>query len=69
MFKLKRIRLKNKNFHSILVGAAIIMFWRGLWGLMDKYLFPENPVLSFLVSIFIGLMILLVLDLSLEELR
>lgn len=68
MFKLKKIRLRNKNLHSILVGSAIIMFWRGSWGLMDRYLFPENPVLSFLVSISLGLLILLAMDLSLEGL-
>ncbi len=68
MIKLKRIRLKNKNLHAILVGSAIIMFWRGLWGLMDQYLFPDDPVLSFLISIILGLFILLAIDLSLEEL-
>lgn len=68
MIKLKRIKLKNKNLHAILVGSAVIMFWRGLWGLMDRYLFPDNPVVSFLISISLGLLILLVIDLSLEKL-
>ena len=69
MFKRVRLRIRNRNIHAIIVGFAIIMFWRGLWGLMDRYLFPDNPDLSFLTSIFLGLLILLVVDLSLEELE
>ncbi|MBU0959219.1 MAG: hypothetical protein KKB31_04725 [Nanoarchaeota archaeon] len=43
---------------SILVAFAIIAFWRGVWELMDIYLFPSNKPLSALVSLIIGLVIL-----------
>ena len=64
---------KKKTFEIRLVsplitGAAIIAFWRGLWGLMDLYLFPQNEVLSYLVSAFLGILILYLNDFSLEEL-
>jgi hypothetical protein len=45
-------------FHAILVGFAIVAFWRGTWGFMDFYLFPENEILSFSASIILGVVIL-----------
>ena len=45
-------------FYAILIGFAVISFWRGIWGLMDLYLFPNNLALSFFASVFIGLIIL-----------
>lgn len=42
----------------IAVATAVVLFWRGAWGLMDIYLFPEHPPLSFVCSLLIGLAIL-----------
>jgi len=42
----------------IITSLAIVSFWRGVWGLMDIYLFPENPILSLFISIIIGMTIL-----------
>jgi len=50
---------KDVKVWTILIAAlAIVSFWRGVWGLMDLYLFPENLALSFGVSIIFGLVIL-----------
>ncbi|HEB47101.1 MAG TPA: hypothetical protein ENI22_01385 [Candidatus Pacearchaeota archaeon] len=54
----KRRRTLKKVFFTILLGFAIIAFWRGAWGLLDIYLFPNNYVLSLWISIFIGIFIL-----------
>jgi hypothetical protein len=45
----------------VVTSLAVVSFWRGVWGLMDVYLFPEDPTLSFLISIIIGLAMLLVI--------
>ncbi len=55
--------MKNKKrwrnvFYAILIGFAVISFWRGIWGLMDLYLFPNNLALSFTISTIIGILIL-----------
>jgi len=42
----------------IITALAIVSIWRGVWGLMDIYLFPENPTLSFIISLSMGLVIL-----------
>lgn len=46
----------------IIIGSiAMIGFWRGIWGLFDRYLFPGNPDLSYAVSIGIGLVALFII--------
>jgi len=45
-------------FYTIIIAFAIISFWRGVWGIMDLYLFPENLLMSFSISILIGAVIL-----------
>ncbi|MBP9812515.1 hypothetical protein KBC86_03975 [Candidatus Gracilibacteria bacterium] len=48
-----------KRFEAFFVGAAIILFWRGIWNLADYYLFPGYPDISALASVVIGLGILI----------
>jgi len=43
----------------IIASIAIVCFWRGVWGLMDVYLFPGNSTLSFLTSITLGIIVLI----------
>ena len=39
---------------------SIVCFWRGAWGLMDLYIFPDHEAVSYFVSIVIGIVILYV---------
>lgn len=65
----KQLQEKRKsNLRLLVTGVALIMFWRGLWGLMDVYLFPENLALSYLTSAAVGLTILYLNDFRLKEL-
>lgn len=53
---------EQKNlFLTIMLALAAVAFWRGAWGIMDIYLFPSNPIISFVVSLFLGLLILYVI--------
>jgi len=58
MKEVKQKRNLKKVIYTIIIAFAIISFWRGIWGLMDVYLFPNNDVLSFSISILIGILIL-----------
>ncbi|MEY4768770.1 MAG: hypothetical protein RL637_1409 [Pseudomonadota bacterium] len=62
-----------KNLHpiinAVIVMCAIIMLWRGIWGLADLYLFPNSPTLSYLLSIVIGGLVLYLDDFSLKDLK
>lgn len=42
----------------LLIGTAVVLFWRGVWGLLDLYLFPSDPAVSFIVSAVLGIGIL-----------
>jgi len=52
-----------------MTGTAIIVFWRGVWGLLDLYLFPDQPLLSYIICIIIGLAIVFINDSSISELH
>lgn len=56
------IKTDFKDAGIILIASlAIVSFWRGLWGLMDDYLLPDHSLLSYMLSIFIGLIVLLLI--------
>jgi len=46
-------------FPIIIASICIVGFWRGIWGLMDEFLFPKNHLTSSIASAIIGLIILL----------
>lgn len=54
---------KKKNqvaglFLALYISIGVIAFWRGMWQLLDLYMFPNNELLSNLLSLIIGLGIL-----------
>ena len=56
--KLSDMKTKHQIFFAIIIAFAVISFWRGLWGLMDIYIFPANPPMRFSLLVLIGLIIL-----------
>ena len=66
-----RFKKRNKGYrflYYLITGFAIVVFWRGVWGLLDVYLLPDDETLSYTVSVFIGLALLYINDYSLSEL-
>jgi len=62
-------KLKNRHlFLAILVGTAVIAVWRGIWNLLDVYLYPNDIVLSSVISIVFGLTILVFTHQTAKEL-
>lgn len=62
-----------KNLHptanAVVVIFAIIMLWRGVWELLNIYLFPGSPTFSNIFSIALGALILYLDDFSLKDLK
>jgi hypothetical protein len=58
----------KKISFAIIIAFAVISFWRGIWGLMDIYLFPTNETLSLLSSVVIGVAILIIAGYSTKAL-
>jgi hypothetical protein len=69
---LRKIHLKKthrKNTHTIIVVFAVVMIRRGLWGILDKFLLPNNELLSYIISAGLGILILLFDDEELDDLK
>ena len=57
--KISEMEAKHQVILSIVIAFAVIAFWRGVWGLMDLYFFPDNNELSLWLSVLLGLVILM----------
>lgn len=66
--KISEMKSHHQLIFSILIAFAMISFWRGVWGLMDVYLFPDNHVLSLWVSLLLGILTLIVTNYATKEL-
>lgn len=65
----KQQMFPQSNTRLLINVIGVILVWRGVWALCDHYLFPDNPTMSAIVSIIIGLVILYIEDRSLRELE
>lgn len=65
----RKFKRKYKVLHILLVALAVVMFWRGVWGILDTYLFPGNELASYLSSIIVAFLILYFDDFHLKELE
>lgn len=52
----------------LLTAGAVVLFWRGAWGLMDLYIFPNHELLSYGISMLLGVGILLVMKTLTDDL-
>lgn len=65
----KKLKKKHPNLYIVIAAASVVMFWRGVWGLLDIYLFPGNEVASHIASLLVGLTLLFINDFKLSELK
>lgn len=54
----KKMNPFKQTLFTLCIGLSVVSFWRGAWGIMDLYLFPENYELSSWISVLIGLIVL-----------
>ncbi len=70
---LKKIRSFRKdndsNLNTIIVCISVIMVWKGIWDLLEIYVFPNNPLVSNILCAVVWFAILLIDDWKLEELK
>jgi hypothetical protein len=64
----KKLKRWKKVLFALVIGLAVVSFWRGVWGLSDEYLFSSNYVLSLWVSLFTGIIILVITHYATKEL-
>ena len=61
-------RRGKSNLNMFFTFVALIMIWRGVWLLLDKYFISDLYFLNAVVPIVVGIMFLLLDDSSLSEL-
>ena len=66
--KFSKLKTKHQLILSIIVAFAVVSLWRGVWGLMDEFLFPDNYQLSLWTSVLLGLVILTATGYATKEL-
>ncbi len=66
--RINKMKSRHQIFFAILISFAVISFWRGVWGLMDEYLFPNNYGLSLWISLMLGIAILITTHYATKEL-
>jgi hypothetical protein len=67
--KLEQLKKRHPNANAVVIVFAIVMLWRGVWGLLDTYLFPGSPALSYLVCIGLGAVILYLDNFTIDNLK
>jgi len=61
-------RKSHRLAYYLVAGGGLIFFWRGVWGLADLYLVPHLPTVSYILSVVIGIVFLIIDDRFLKEL-
>ncbi|XP_050304957.1 uncharacterized protein LOC126742356 isoform X2 [Anthonomus grandis grandis] len=52
---LKLLSVFDVLFSALIVAPCVIIFWRGIWDLMAVYIYPEDLILSTIVSTIFGI--------------
>lgn len=52
---------------NLVIVIGVVAVWRGMWNLMDIYIFPEQPFLSNGLCIVIGVLLLYLPDGSFHQ--
>ena len=66
--KFKQMGSFKQILFALLIGFAVVSFWRGVWGLLDLYLLPNNQPVSLWISIIVGVVILTATHYAVKEL-
>jgi hypothetical protein len=66
--KILKMKHHHQTIFSVIIGIAVISFWRAIWGFMDEYIFPDNYRLSLWISLALGIAILVATHYATKEL-
>ena len=67
--KISQMGGHHQVIFAIIIGVAVISFWRGVWELQGLYLFPTNHELSLWSSVFMGVGILILTQYITKEFK
>lgn len=62
--------LSKKKIVGVFIELiGVILIWRGIWGVLDKFLFPNNPLISYIICILFGFFLVWFDDKKLDEFK
>lgn len=67
--QLTEFKQRCPTIHTTVIMLAIVTVWRGIWGLFDLLIFPGQPLLSYLFSLILGVVILYLDGFSIDNLK
>lgn len=56
------------NLKLLILWVTVVMIWRWVWNLLDRYFFPEDFLLSNILTILIWIAIIFIMEYDLETL-
>jgi len=62
------LAVEQPNLLIIYKAISMIMVWCGIWGLLETFVFPDNPALRYVSVLILGLFFLYLDDGSIDEL-
>ncbi len=60
---------KRSRLTTILEILAAVAIWWGIWGILDLFVFPNNQLWSYLISIALGFLIIFIVGGELDEVK
>jgi hypothetical protein len=64
----KKLKKHHQKIFILLIATSAVLFWRGVWGVADELLFPNNYMLSSLTSLGIAIIVFLAAHYSFRNL-
>jgi len=65
---LVHLKKHHQLVFSLIIMSGMISLWRGIWGLLDLYLLPNNPEISYMLSLLLGLGLITVTHYTIDKL-
>lgn len=63
----KKVNILKSYINTLLVLIAAVMIWRSIWNFADRYFFPDNFILSNLITLLVWFLIILLSDYDLDD--
>ncbi|HLD10445.1 MAG TPA: hypothetical protein VJB89_00015 [Candidatus Nanoarchaeia archaeon] len=62
----KKKKFRKELFLGFIGLIGLVLLWRGIWNLTDKYFLPNNFLISNIIGITIGLFLLLAFGVAID---
>jgi hypothetical protein len=65
--KFTDLKKHHQLFFSLIIMSGMICMWRGVWGLLDMFLFTGSPLYSYSLSFIIGVGVICLMHYTIDK--